>query len=199
MNATATRHDRRMHALMNNPAGKVLHATAARRRTAVAAHVLLTVALVWLLILLYAHDQVWAAFAMLGVLLLWCIATGVLNGATRGLFELRSRVLDERQLMERDRARGIAHKMTGALVFGAAAGLWLTAVLTDGQLSRAYVAPLLAGVFVLHWLMPLWVAGLLVQDEPADDLDELDGLDDLDGLGTHGLAGPHPGMPGARA
>ncbi|MFI5802717.1 hypothetical protein [Streptomyces sp. NPDC051561] len=108
---------------MNDPRGKALHATAGRRRAAVAAHAVLTVGAVWLVVLMFAHDQRWAAFALIGVLLPWCFFTGVLNGATQGILELRSRVLDERQLMERDRARGAAHKMTGALVLGAAAGL----------------------------------------------------------------------------
>ena len=181
MNATATGYDRRMRALMNDPRGTVLHATAGRRRVAVAAHVALTVASVWLMVLMFAHDQQWAAFALIGLLLPWCVATGVLNGATQGILELRSRALDERQLRERDRARGAAHKMTGALVFGAAVGMWLATVATDGQLSRAYVAPLLAGVFVLHWLMPLWLAALLAQDEPADECDEFGAFDDFGG------------------
>ncbi|MEU8893254.1 hypothetical protein [Streptomyces sp. NPDC048442] len=170
-NATVTGYDRRMYALMNNPKTRVLHATAARRRAAVATHVVLTVTEVALMVLLYTHDQLWAAFALLALLLPYVITTGILNSATRGVFELRRRVLDERQLRERERSRSIAHKMTGALILGAAAGLWLAALCTDGQLTRAYVAPLLAGVFVLHWMMPLWVASLMVKDEPADDLE----------------------------
>ncbi|MGW7415547.1 hypothetical protein [Streptomyces sp. NPDC054863] len=170
-NPTVTRYDRRMHALMNDPRGSALYATVGRRRAAVGAHVALTCAEVALLVALYSHEQLWAAFALIALLLPYCIATGILNAATRGIFELRRRVLDERQLMERERARSTAHKMTGALIAGAAAGLWLAAAFTDGQLTRAYVAPLLAGVFVLHWMMPLWVAGLQVKDAPADDLD----------------------------
>lgn len=177
--ATMTRHDRRMWALMNDPRARVFHATAGRRRAAVAAHIVLTVAFVALLTVLYANDQLWAAFALMALLVPFVFTTGVLNGATRGLVELRTRALDERQLAERERARAIAHRMTGALIFGAAVGMWLATVATDGQLTRAYVAPLLGGVFVLHWVMPLWVAGLLVQDEPADDLDDLDGIDGM--------------------
>ncbi|WP_433546084.1 hypothetical protein ACQPZG_13720 [Streptomyces sp. CA-294286] len=174
MNSTADRaaltgYDRRMRALMNDPRGRVLYATKGRRRSAVAVSVGLTAVAVTLVVRMFAYDELWAAFALLPVLLLWCLATGALNGATRGLFELRARALDERQLRERERARSAAHLMTGALIFGAAVGLWLATVLGDGRLTRAYVAPLLAGVFVLHWMMPLWIAGLLAQDDPADD------------------------------
>ncbi|GHH41016.1 hypothetical protein [Streptomyces candidus] len=174
MNSTAdktelTGYDRRMRALMNDPRGRVLHATKGRRRAAVAASVGLTAAAVTLVARMFTYDELWAAFALLPVLLLWCLATGALNSATRGLFELRVRALDERQLLERERARSAAHMMTGALIFGAAVGLWVSTVLGDGHLTRAYVAPLLAGVFVLHWMMPLWIAGLLAQDAPADD------------------------------
>ncbi|CAM5259294.1 hypothetical protein GCM10010329_05160 [Streptomyces spiroverticillatus] len=171
MNAsnTMTGYDRRMRSLMNNPRLYPLHATAARRRTAVAAHVALTGTAVVLAVWLFRQEAPWTVLVMPAILLPWCIVTGILNSATGGLFELRARALDERQLAEREQARSAAHKMTGALVGGAALGLWLAAWLTDGQLSRAYVAPLLAGVFVLHWLMPLWIAGLLVKDDPADD------------------------------
>ncbi|MFJ8594345.1 hypothetical protein [Streptomyces sp. NPDC093598] len=42
--------------------------------------------------------------AVTAVLLVpWTVATGVINGATRGLLELRERVLDERQSAERGR------------------------------------------------------------------------------------------------
>ncbi len=183
-NATAnhrmTGYDRRMRALMNDPRGRVLSATKGRRRTAVAASVALTAADVALAVQGFAYDQRWAVFALLPVTLLWCLATGVLNGATGGLFELRARALDERQLMERERARATAHRMTGALIIGAAAGLWLAAIATDGQLTRAYAAPLLAGVFVLLWMMPLWVAALQVQDAPADEFE-----DDTDPASLH--------------
>lgn len=46
---------------------------------------------------------------LLGVLLPRCVATGVINSATRELLELRGRVLDERQLAERDRVLARAH------------------------------------------------------------------------------------------
>ncbi|MFJ2739130.1 hypothetical protein ACIO3O_05635 [Streptomyces sp. NPDC087440] len=169
--ATPTRYDRRMQALMNDPKTHVLHATKGRRRAAVAAHIALTGAFVACLTVLYAADQLWAAFALLALLVPYVVTTGILNAATRGLVELRSRVLDERQLAERERARAVAHRMTGALILGAAVGLWLAAWCTDGQLTRAYAAPLLGGVFVLHWLMPLWVAALQVKDVPVEDLE----------------------------
>ncbi|MFI0979924.1 hypothetical protein ACH4SP_23335 [Streptomyces sp. NPDC021093] len=169
--ATMTRRERAIQDLMDDPRARALHATAGRRLAAVAVHAALTVAFVVLLVALYGYDQLWAAFALIALLVPFVLATALLNGMTRGVVSLRARVLDERQLRERERARSTAQKMTGALIIGAAAGLWLAALCTDGQLTRAYAAPLLAGVFVLHWMMPLWIAGLMVKDEPADDFE----------------------------
>jgi hypothetical protein len=173
MNANSmSGYDRWMVARMNDPRGRVLYATAARRRTAVAAHVVMTVATVALYARLFSTAEIWPLVPLLLLLLPWCVTTGTLNSATGGVCELRSRALDERQLAERERARAVAHKMTGALIVGAAVGLWAGALLTDGLFSTAPVAAVLAGVFVLHWLMPLWVAGVLVKDEPADEFED---------------------------
>ncbi|MFD7428498.1 hypothetical protein ACFV6Z_15830 [Streptomyces sp. NPDC059818] len=109
-----TRYDRRMFAVMNNPRAGALHATAARRRTAVGAHVVLTAAGVAAGTGAYASDRPWPAVAALVLLVPWCLATGVINGATRGLLELRTHVLDERQRAERDRVRARAHRLMGA-------------------------------------------------------------------------------------
>lgn len=172
MATTATRLDRRMYALMNNPAAKPLHATAARRRFAVGAHIALTAAQVGLLLTTFLAEQRWAAFAVLALLLPWCLATGAINAATRGLLELRSRVLDERQLAERDRVRALAQRVTTVLL---AVGALAAAAIgrfgdTGGDVRiGALVALVLAGVLVVHWLMPLWVAGLMVRSEPMDD------------------------------
>ncbi|MBT2507183.1 hypothetical protein J7I98_15045 [Streptomyces sp. ISL-98] len=166
--AKGTRYDRRMFALMNRPEGAALHATASRRRIVVGAHVLLTVASVaaWNLVV-FGERQVWALVVTLALLLPWCFATGVINSATRGLLELRGRVLDERQLAERDRARARAHRLTSGLLLAAALGVgaagWLGDVRVEGL-----IAPVLIAVLVAHWLMPLWVAGLMVRDDPAD-------------------------------
>ncbi|WP_328484978.1 hypothetical protein [Streptomyces zaomyceticus] len=102
-------------------------------------------------------------------LLPWVLLTGVLNGSTRGLLELRGRMLDERQLVERDRVRALAHRITLWLLVAAAIGAGAYSTLADAPL-RAAVTPVLVGVLAAHWMMPLWVAALRVQDEPADDL-----------------------------
>ena len=112
-------------------------------------------------------------------LLPWIFLTGTLNGSTRGLLELRGRMLDERQLVERDRVRALAHRLTLWLLVAAAFGAGAYSVLTDAPL-RAAVTPVLAGVLVTHWMMPLGVAGLRVQDEPGDP----DGLVDDFGDGA---------------
>ncbi|MGW7200739.1 hypothetical protein [Streptomyces chryseus] len=168
--------DRRMFALMNRPEGAALHATAARRRLVVGAHVLLTVASVasWNF-MVFGERQEWALVATLALLLPWCFATGVLNTATRGLLELRGRVLDERQLADRDRARARAHRLTSGLLLVAALGVGAVGWFGGVQVGGA-VAPVLVAVLAAHWLMPLWVAGLMVRDEPDDGLDEVGAL-----------------------
>ncbi|MFD0021452.1 hypothetical protein [Streptomyces sp. NPDC058382] len=163
-----TRHDRRMFALMNNRQALALYATATRRRAAVAAHVVLTAAGVASCVGAYATDRLWPAVALLALLLPWCLATGVINGATRGLLELRSHVLDERQLAERDRVRARAHRLTTYLLACAVVGV-VAAGRAGHVPAGTLLAPVLAAVFITHWLMPLWMAGLAAQDEPAGE------------------------------
>ena len=165
-----TRYDRSMLRLMNDRRAAAWHATAARRRLAVAAHVTLTVALGGLMthFFLAEGEPLWTVAAMAVLLLPWMVATGVINGATRGLLELRERALDERQSAERSRVLARAHRVTTLLLAAAAATQLITGG-TAGDAPKAYAAPLLVAVLVLHWVMPLWVAGWCAQDEPADD------------------------------
>lgn len=165
-----TRYDRTMLRWMNDPRRRPMHATAARRRAVVAAHVVLTAAVVGLLghFCLSRAEPTWAAVAAVVLLLPWMVATGVINSATRGLLELRERALDERQLAERSRVLARAHRLMTCLLAGAVVGL-LAAGAADGDALRTYVVPALVAVLVVHWLMPLWVAGLTAQDEPAED------------------------------
>ncbi|MFF3395794.1 hypothetical protein ACFYW1_33335 [Streptomyces sp. NPDC002669] len=165
-----TRYDRRMLRLMNDRRAQPLYATAARRRLVVAAHVVLTAAIGGFMAHLYlAEGETVSAVAVMAVLLLpWMVATGAINAATRGLLELRERALDERQSAERVRVQARAHRTMTLLLVAAAAGL-LTAGAIDGDAPTAYAAPVLVAVLVVHWLMPLWVAGLTARDEPAED------------------------------
>ncbi|MEU8531286.1 hypothetical protein AB0C77_37790 [Streptomyces sp. NPDC048629] len=161
----ATRYDRRMYAVMNDRRAQSLYATAARRRAVAGAHIALTLAGIAAAVF---WPGLWGGIALLVLLLPWAVATGAINGATRGLFELRGRMLDERQLVERDRVRSIAHRVTGVLL---AVGT-LVAVVAPGSTGvrpDRMLVPLLAAALVLHWLTPLWVAMLRVEDEPADD------------------------------
>ncbi|HEY9371699.1 hypothetical protein [Streptomyces sp.] len=162
---TATRYDRRMHTLMNDRRAAPMYATAARRRFAVGAHIALTAAgfataVFW--------PGFWGGIAILVLLLPWAVATGTINAATRGLLELRGRMLDERQLVERDRVRSLAHTVTTWVLLAGALAVAAASRLTDAHLAD-HVAPLLFAAVALHWLMPLWVAGLRAEDEPADD------------------------------
>nr|WP_055554282.1 hypothetical protein [Streptomyces kanamyceticus] len=181
-----TGYDRRMYAIMNRREAAPLYATAGRRRAVVVAHVALTALGIacWLYSVL--GDQRWATFGMLGVLLPWCVATGVINGATRGLLELRARALDERQRAEKDRVVTRAHQAMMWLLLGvtvAVGGAGLAGFEIEGM-----IFPVLFSVFVVHWLMPLWMAGLTAADEPVDG-DDGDDLDDVDGEPVGASAG----------
>ncbi|KIF68332.1 hypothetical protein HY68_06295 [Streptomyces sp. AcH 505] len=163
-----TRYDRRMQALMNRPEGRGLYATSGRRRLVVGTHIALTAVGAGAWIAGVFTEAKWPLFVTLGVLLPWCLATGLINAATRGLLELRGRVLDERQRVERDQVLARSHRTTSLLL--AAAALVVLAVGRIRDVTpQAALVPVLAGVFVVHWMMPLWTAGLLVRDDPADD------------------------------
>ena len=165
-----TRYDRSMLRLMNDRRAAGWYATAARRRLAVAAHVTLTLAIggVMTHMFLAEGEPLWTVAVMAVLLLPWMVATGVINGATRGLLELRERVLDERQSAERSRVLARAHRVTTLLLAATAVTLLITGG-AAGDAPKAYAAPLLIAVLVVHWVMPLWVAGWRAQDEPADD------------------------------
>ncbi|MBW5420939.1 hypothetical protein GKQ77_05050 [Streptomyces sp. BG9H] len=163
-----TSYDRRMYRLMNRREAAPLHATAARRRAVVCAHIALTGVSVAAWLCTVVGDRRWALFAMLGLLLPWCFATGVINSSTRGLLELRVRALDERQRAEKNRVAALAHRAMLWVLLAATVGSG-AAALADVEI-KGLVFPVLFTVFVVHWLMPLWVAGLTARDEP--DLDD---------------------------
>ncbi|MBC9726314.1 hypothetical protein [Streptomyces sp. TRM68367] len=161
-------YDQAMLRVMNDRRGQPLYATAARRRLAVAAHIVLTVAFGALVTHLYLSDALWTIAVMAVLLLPWMVATGVINGAARGLLDLRERVLDERQVADRRRVLARAHRTTTLLLVTAAVTL-LTVGAINEDAPRPYAAPLLIAVLVVHWLMPVWVAGLTAKDEPAEE------------------------------
>ncbi|MEU2236802.1 hypothetical protein ACH4A8_08125 [Streptomyces vietnamensis] len=166
---TATRYDRRMYAVMNDRRAAAAYATATRRRLLVGAHFALTLTGVGAWIATVFGPGYGPIVVVAVVMLPWVLLTGMLNGSTRGLLELRGRMLDERQLVERDRVRALAHRITLWLLVAAAAGAGAYGILTDAPLQAA-VAPVLVGVLAVHWILPLWVAGLRVQDDLADDI-----------------------------
>ncbi|MEV3992199.1 hypothetical protein AB0J57_25130 [Streptomyces sp. NPDC049837] len=172
MTITATRNDRRMYMIMNQDAGTAMHATAARRRLVVGAHIALTVASVAAWLGAVHGVSVWYAFAILALLAPWCVAMGVINGSTRGLLQLRGHMLDERQLVERDRVRAIAHRITVGLLFAGAAGTGLATWLGEVRFDGALLFPALFALLVTHWLLPSWVACLRVQDDAPDEVEE---------------------------
>ncbi|MET7526449.1 hypothetical protein ACFYSJ_40490 [Streptomyces sp. NPDC005248] len=170
MTTRLTRYDRSMLRLMNDRRGRPLYVTAVRRRLVVAVHQALTAAIGGLMTYFYLAEAepIWSVVVIAVLLLPWMVATGAINAATRGLLELRERALDERQSAERARVRARAHRAMTLLLAAAAAGL-LIAGAADGDAPMAHAAPVLVAVLTVHWLMPLWVAGLMAQDEPVDD------------------------------
>lgn len=170
MTTRLTRYDRSMLRLMNDRRGRPLYVTAARRRLVVAVHLALTAALGGLMTYFYLAEAepIWSVVVIAVLLLPWMVATGAINAATSGLLELRERALDERQSAERARVRARAHRAMTLLLATAAAGL-LIAGAADGDAPIAHAAPVLVAVLTVHWLMPLWVAGLMAQDEPVED------------------------------
>ncbi|MFH8560559.1 hypothetical protein [Streptomyces sp. NPDC017988] len=172
-----TNYDRRMYRLMNRREAAPFHATAARRRAVVLVHVALTgmSEVAWLFAVV--GDERWATWTMLGLLLPWCFATGVINSSTRGLLELRARALDERQRAEKSRVTALAHRAMLWVLLAATIGSGGAAL--AGLEVEGFVFPVLFSVFVVHWLMPLWVAGLTARDEP--DLDEDDDIAEVAG------------------
>ncbi|KJK34445.1 hypothetical protein UK15_35835 [Streptomyces variegatus] len=165
-----TRYDRSMLRLMNDRRSASWYATAARRRLAVTAHAALTLAIGGLMthFFLAKGEPLWPVAVMAVLLLPWMVATGVINSATRGLLELRERALDERQSAERSRVLARSHRATTLLLGAVAVTLLITGGVA-GDAPKAYAAPLLIAVLVVHWVMPLWVAGWHAEDEPADD------------------------------
>ncbi|MFE9554043.1 hypothetical protein ACFYMW_16410 [Streptomyces sp. NPDC006692] len=169
MTEQLTRYDRRMYAIMNRREAAPLYATAGRRRLVVAVHIALTAAFVAAWLGALVGGSLVAAWLLLGLLLPWCVATGAINAATRGLLELRRRALDERQRAERDAVIARAHRLTTGLLLVAAAAVGAYTLAGGSAASLAF--PVLLAVFVAHWLTPHWVAGLRVQDE-QDDQDD---------------------------
>jgi hypothetical protein len=166
------RYDRRMYALMNRTEGASMYATAARRRAVVGAHVALTTASLVAWVGVVAGEQAWALVLMLGLLLPWCVATGIINASTRGLLELRPRALDERQLTERHRVVARAHGLTTWVLIALAAATAAAADRLADVSAGDLLLPALVTAIVVHWIMPLWVAGFTAQDELRDDRDQ---------------------------
>ncbi|MBA4861504.1 hypothetical protein H1V43_08895 [Streptomyces sp. PSKA54] len=163
-----TRYDRRMFALMNRREAEALYATAGRRRLVVAVHIALTAASIAAWLGTVVGEGRWAVYVLPALLLPWCVATGLINAATRGLLELRGRALDERQLAEKQRVVARAHRLTTWVLLTAAAAVGAL-TLSGGTGIEALAFPLLFAVFVVHWIAPLWVAGLTAADGPMHD------------------------------
>ncbi|TDC60880.1 hypothetical protein [Streptomyces hainanensis] len=168
MSARPTRYDETMIRVMNREEARNWYAGHGRRRAWTVAHVVLTAATP-------------AAFPLAGdngalliglvipLILLWCVCTGVLNSATRGLFELRDRALDERQLADRAQAFTVAHRVQLSLTLAVVGGLGLLHLLADEGVSAEVLLAALFGLGLTQWLLPLWTAVLRTPDEPADD------------------------------
>ncbi|MGW7351703.1 hypothetical protein [Streptomyces sp. NPDC054784] len=167
----ATRLDRWTYGRMNDPRLHHLHATRVQRRRIVCAHIGVTAVATAALVLLYGLGQPRWAVAVLAATVLWIPLTGLLNSMTRGLLELRLRILDERQIAEREAVLARAHR--GTLFLLSAAFLGIFGAHASGVTLHDLGAPIaVVGVVALvaHWLMPLWIAGFRAQDECDDEV-----------------------------
>ena len=177
MTGTDTRVDGRtprdawMFRTMNDARARRLTRTRAQRRGVVAAQGVLTGVQIAAMAGLVLTGRLWWVAVLFGALALWVPATGMLNGATRGLLELRARMLDERQLAERGTVHTLAHRVSltsMALAFT----VFLVTHMAGGVPLPELAGPIAVtalGVLVAHWMLPLWIAALRVPDEPAED------------------------------
>jgi hypothetical protein len=170
MNTHTTHYDKWSFRTMNDPRVKRYHATRTARRRIVAGHIALTAVGLAGMAAYYATGRGWLPAVPLVALLAWIPATGLLNSMTRGLLELRARVLDERQLADRGTVHTLAHRFTSGLMTTALLAFFATSLagvpLRDMATPLAVTAVFLIG---LHFMLPLWIAALRVQDEPLDD------------------------------
>ncbi|RKN44983.1 hypothetical protein [Streptomyces hoynatensis] len=168
MDSRPTTYDATMLRVMNREEGARWHATRGRRAAWTAAHVLLTAATP-AVFPLSGDNGVLLLALLVPLLLAWCVCTGVLNASTRGLLELRARVLDERQLAERGRAHTTAHRVQLACLVAVLGALLLAERLTDSGVGTGTLLAALFALLLTHWLLPLWIAVLRTADEPEDD------------------------------
>ncbi|MET7637563.1 hypothetical protein [Streptomyces sp. NPDC005438] len=162
-----SRRDRWTLRTMNREEGRHLHATRTRRTTLVLGHIAVTSLMAGSAIAMCALGEPWWALALLLSLVMWVPLTGMLNSATRGLLELRPHMLDERQQAERGVVMARAYQLTrwGLLV----ALVGCVAAHALGSSLRELSGPMAALGFLLlvtHFLSPLWIAVLRVEDEP---------------------------------
>ncbi|MDJ1135954.1 hypothetical protein [Streptomyces iconiensis] len=178
MNANATRYDKADRGrydkwtfkTMNDQRTKGYHATRAARRRIVAAHLTTTALGLAAVIGAYAASRPWLLAVLVAAMMVWTPLTGLLNSMTRGLLELRTRLLDERQLAERGTVHTFAHRITG-WALTAALFAFLVASLAGASLASLTV-PLAAtglALLVVQRLLPLWIAAVRVADEPEDE------------------------------
>ncbi|MEU2086179.1 hypothetical protein ABZ569_30430 [Streptomyces albus] len=166
----ATRYDKWLLKTMNDQRVKRYHATRGARLRIVAAHIAVTAAGLAGMVASYLTSSPWPLVVLLVALVAWIPLTGMLNSMTRGLLELRSHLLDERQLAERGTAHATAHRILFWLLTAELLGFWVAGVgyvpMADLAVPLAASLPLL---WALHRLLPLWIAALRVRDEPEDD------------------------------
>ncbi|MBO8195819.1 hypothetical protein ITI46_29840 [Streptomyces oryzae] len=167
---SATRYDTWLLKTMNDARTKRFHATRGARRRIVVAHMAATAVGLAGMVGAYAWASPWPLAALLAALVAWVPLTGFLNSMTRGLLELRVRLLDERQVAERGEVHARAHRINSWVLTAALLGFY-AAWLADTSLADLAVPLATTGLLVwaLHRLLPLWIAALRVQDEPEDD------------------------------
>jgi hypothetical protein len=152
----------KMRKLMNDPVFDAVRPRA-RRRLLVSLHAALGLGVIAAMAGLYLGDSLWWLAAILPLLAIWMIATGVLNASIRGLTELKSDDLDEREAPVRDRVYAKLWWPAIALSFAPACGL----IVLDTSLEIAM--PVLLGCYLLTLGLPAYWLAWTLPDEPAAD------------------------------
>lgn len=153
-----------------DPRFRPLQASRTRRRMLVAVHVLLTAAVTGGLTAASVANQPWWILPALLCLLAWVPVMGMLNIANRCLFQVRDRMLDERQLAERGMGYTWAYRLSVPLMLVAYA-VFNVAAIAGASLDDMVVPIAVTAVALMEllWMLPTWFTAFLTPDEPVDD------------------------------
>lgn len=153
-----------------DPRWRPLQASRARRRLLVAVHVLLTAAFTAGFVVTNVTDQLWWLAPTLLCMVVWIPLMGMLNIANRCLFQVRDRMLDERQLAERGTGYRWAYRLSIPLMFAAYVVFNVAAIRGISLDAMALpIAVTAVALMELLWMLPTWFTAFFSPNEPLED------------------------------